>query len=107
MQAFEIEASNAINIVDMFNEVGNNFAISSAGIGEAMQRSAAAMASANNTIEETIALITAANTIVQNPESVGKHLPNNTVMCCKKTAISVKSQRWSRPSKDSATAENA
>lgn len=74
MQAFGIEASNVMSIVDKFNEVGNNFAISSAGIGEAMQRSAAAMASANNTIEETIALITAANTIVQNPESVGTTL---------------------------------
>ena len=75
MQAFGIEASNAMSIVDKFNEVGNKYAISSAGIGEAMQRSAAAMASANNTIEETIALITAANTIVQNPESVGKSCP--------------------------------
>lgn len=74
MQAFGIEASGAMSIVDKFNEVGNNFAISSAGIGEAMQRSAAAMAAANNTIDETIALITAANTIVQNPESVGTTL---------------------------------
>lgn len=74
MQAFGIEASDVMSIVDKFNEVGNNFAISSAGIGEAMQRSAAAMASANNTIEETIALITAANTIVQNPDSVGTTL---------------------------------
>lgn len=74
MQAFGIEASGAMSIVDKFNEVGNNFAISSAGIGEAMQRSAAAMAAANNTIDETIALITAANTIVQNPESVGTSL---------------------------------
>lgn len=71
MQAFGIEASNAMSIVDKFNEVGNNFAITSAGIGVAMQKSAAAMASANNTIDETIALITAANTIVQNPEVVG------------------------------------
>lgn len=74
MQAFGIASSDAMSIVDRFNEVGNNFAISSAGIGEAMQRSAAAMASANNTIDETIALITAANTIVQNPESVGTTL---------------------------------
>lgn len=74
LQAFGIEASDAISIVDKFNEVGNNFAISSAGIGEAMKRSAAAMNSANNTIDETIALITAANTIVQNPESVGTTL---------------------------------
>ena len=71
MQAFGVEATNAMTIVDRFNKIGNSFAISSAGIGEAMQRSAAAMASANNTIDETIALITAANTIVQNPESVG------------------------------------
>lgn len=74
MQAFGIASSDAMTIVDRFNEVGNNFAISSAGIGEAMQRSAAAMAAANNTIDETIALITAANTIVQNPESVGTTL---------------------------------
>lgn len=74
MQAFGLASSDAMSIVDKFNEVGNNFAISSAGIGEAMQRSAAAMASANNTIDETIALITAANTIVQNPESVGTTL---------------------------------
>ena len=52
----------------------NNFAISSAGIGEAMKRSASAMRSANNAIDETIALITAANTIIQNPESVGTTL---------------------------------
>lgn len=71
MQAFGIEASNAMSIVDKFNNVGNNFAISSAGIGEAMKRSSAAMAAANNTIDETIALITAANTIVQDPEKVG------------------------------------
>lgn len=71
MQAFGVEASGAMSIVDKFNEVGNNFAISSAGIGEAMKRSSAAMAAANNTIDETIALITAANTIVQNPDSVG------------------------------------
>ena len=74
MQAFGIEASEAMAIVDKFNEVGNNFAISSAGIGEALQRSAAAMKSANNTLDETIALITAANTVVQNPDSVGTAL---------------------------------
>nr|DAH18415.1 MAG TPA: minor tail protein [Caudoviricetes sp.] len=39
-----------------------------------MKRSASAMRSANNAIDETIALITAANTIIQNPESVGTTL---------------------------------
>ena len=71
MQAFGIEASRAMEIVDRFNEVGNNFAISSAGIGEALKRSAAAMNSAGNTLDETIAMITAMNTTLQSPDSVG------------------------------------
>lgn len=62
----------AMSIVDKFNEVSNNFAISSGGIGEALQRSASSLAAANTTLDESIALITAANTVVQNPEKVGK-----------------------------------
>lgn len=61
----------ALGIVDKMNEVSNNFAISSGGIGEALQRSASSMAAANNTIDETIAMITAANEVAQNPEKVG------------------------------------
>lgn len=49
----------------------NNFAISSGGIGEALERSASSLAAANNTIDQSIALITAANTVVQDPDSVG------------------------------------
>lgn len=71
MKGFGIEAENASAILDKFNEVGNNFAISSGDIGEALQRSASSMAAANNTIDETIALITAANTVVQDATSVG------------------------------------
>ena len=54
----------AMSIVDKFNEIGNNFAISSGGIGEALERSASSLMAANNTIDESIALITAANTVV-------------------------------------------
>lgn len=61
----------AMEIVDKMNEVSNNFAISSGGIGQALQRSASSMAAANNSLDETIALITAANTVAQNPEKVG------------------------------------
>lgn len=72
MKAFNIEAENAMGIVDKFNEVGNNFAISSTGIGEALQRSASALYEGGNTIDEAIGLITAANSVVQNPEQVGE-----------------------------------
>lgn len=74
MQAFGIGASDAMSIVDKFNEVGNNYAISSEGVGESLLRSAAAMKAANNTLDETIALAAAANTIVQDPEKVGTTL---------------------------------
>jgi hypothetical protein len=84
----------AMSIVDKMNEVSNRYAISSGGIGEALQRSASSMAAANNSLDETIALITAANTVVQDPEAVGRFMP--TI----KMAISVKILRRTRPRKD-------
>lgn len=74
MQAFNIQAKDSMKIVDEFNEAGNNFAISSAGVGEALQRSGAALAAANNTMEESIALATTMNRVIQNPETVGTTL---------------------------------
>lgn len=74
MQAFSIPAEEVMKIVDKFNEVGNNYAISSKGVGDALLRSAAAMNAANNSLDETIALAAAANTIVQDPEKVGTTL---------------------------------
>ena len=49
----------------------NKFAITSAGIGDALQRSASALFEGGNTLDEAIALITTANQVVQNPEVVG------------------------------------
>ena len=74
IKAFGDETYDAMQIVDMFNEVGNHFAISSKGIGDALMRSASALAGAGNTLEESIGLITAANAVIQNPESVGTAL---------------------------------
>lgn len=71
MKGFGLEAGDTINIVDKFNEVGNKFAISSGGIGDALQRSAASFAAANNTIDESIALVVAANNVIQDPDTVG------------------------------------
>jgi TP901 family phage tail tape measure protein len=78
MKGFGVEidaqAQNVRRVVDMFNEVGNNYAISSAGIGEALQRSAATLHQAGNSIEQSIGMITAANAVVQDPEQVGTAL---------------------------------
>lgn len=61
----------AMRIIDVYNELGNKFAISSGGLGEALERSASSLAAANNSLYESAALITAANTVVQDPEAVG------------------------------------
>lgn len=74
MKAFGIEAADAMTIVDKFNIVGNNFSISSAGIGEALQRSAAALASTGASLEESIALVVGMNNVIQNPEVTGTGL---------------------------------
>lgn len=71
LKGFQMQADEAQKIVDSFNEVGNNFAISSAGIGAALQRSAAAFNAANTDLNQAIALTVAANDAVQDPDSVG------------------------------------
>ena len=74
MKAFNIEAKDSMSIVDRFNKVGNEFAISSGDIGDALQRSASALHTAGNDINESIGMIVAANDVAQNPESVGNAL---------------------------------
>lgn len=71
LQGFQMEASEAMKIVDAFNEVANRMPIDSAGIGEALQRSAASFNAANTDLNESIALITATNAVVQEPTRVG------------------------------------
>lgn len=71
MKAFGDETLSAMDIVDKFNEVGNNFAISSKGVGDALQRSSAALAAAGNTLDESIGLAVGMNTVIQDPEKVG------------------------------------
>lgn len=72
VKAFNIEAQNSIEVIDKINEVSNRAAIDSGGLGFALKRVASAMESANNTLDETIALTATANEIVQNPEMVSQ-----------------------------------
>lgn len=59
LQGFQLDASEAESVIDKFNEVANRYAIDSAGIGEALQRSAASFNAANTDLSKSIALITA------------------------------------------------
>lgn len=72
LQGFQLEADEAENIVSAFNEVANNFAIDTQGIGEALKRSAASFNAANTDLSKSIALITA--TRLQNWLNTWKHV---------------------------------
>ena len=74
LQGFQLEADEVNRIVDEVNEVANTQPIDTAGIFAGLQRSASSMSAANNTLEETIALITAGNAVMQDPERVGNGL---------------------------------
>ena len=50
----------------------NNYAVSSDGIATALQDSASALMTAGASLEEAVALVAAANKVVQDPNSVGK-----------------------------------
>lgn len=71
LKGFQMEADQAESIVDKVNEVANTQPIDTAGLFEGLKRSASSMSAANNSLEQTIALITAANSVVQDADVVG------------------------------------
>lgn len=78
LQAFKKEGQDvgtfSMEIIDKYNEVGNNYAISTSDLAESLTRSSAALVAANNSLEQSIAMTTAANTTIQDPEAVGNAL---------------------------------
>ena len=74
MQAFSYTADKSQHVVDILNEVGNNYAVSSDGLATALQDSASALMEGGNNLEQSVALIAAANKVVQDPNSVGSAL---------------------------------
>ena len=57
----------------------NNFAISSQSIGEALKRSASALAAAGNNLDESIGLITGMNAVLQDAVKTGTTLKSLTM----------------------------
>lgn len=78
LQAYKKEGKDveslSMRIVDAYNNVGNKFAISTSDLANSLTRSSAALVAANNDLAQSIALTTAANTTIQDPESVGNAL---------------------------------
>lgn len=71
LQGFQLTADQAESVIDKFNEVSNNYAISSEDIGIALQRSAASFNVANTDLSQAIALVTGTQEVVQDSSRVG------------------------------------
>lgn len=74
LKGFQLEADQAQRIVDVANEVANTQPIDTSGVFEVLERSASSLNAASNTYEQSVALASAANSVVQNPEKVGTAL---------------------------------
>lgn len=72
MKAFDVQVDDVKDgIMSKINSVGNAFATSNDEIIDGLERSASAMASTGASLEDTIAIFTGGQEIVQNAESVG------------------------------------
>ena len=74
MKAFNITAEDSMSIIDMYNKLGNEFAVSSAGIGEGVKNSASALAMQGNSIQQVVAMLTGGGEITQNVGELGNML---------------------------------
>lgn len=74
LQGFGLLADQAEDVVNKIDAVANTQPVTAKDLGEILTRSSAAMSSANNTLEETIALGTAANAVIQDADTVGTTL---------------------------------
>lgn len=63
-----------MDIIDVLNNIGNNYSISTDGLATALKDSASALVTANNDLNEAVSLTTAGNAITQDPSKVGAGL---------------------------------
>lgn len=74
MKAFDIEAANTISIVDKLNTLGHNSPASTQDLGTGLSASASALASAGNSIDEALGLLTAMTEVTQNAREASNDL---------------------------------
>lgn len=101
MKGYGVAVEDSVKIVDKLTKVDMEAAASAGDIATAMAETATSAKLSGVSMDKLIGYITTVKEVTQDgSESVGRILPNNTVMYCKQETISVKPQRWARPRKD-------
>ena len=68
------EYNNLTNAIDMINYAGNNWAISTEGVTQALQNGGSVLSSYGVTLSDSIAMISSANESMQDPSRIGNGL---------------------------------
>lgn len=74
MQGFGLVADDAEHLLDCMNQIANTEPVSMEDLGIIMQKSSAAMSAAGNTYQETLAMASALNGVLQDSETSGTYL---------------------------------
>ena len=70
-KAFQVESEDIMTVVDIVNEAGNKFALSSSDLAEGLRVGASTLAIAGNDVVESASLVTTATEILQDASAVG------------------------------------
>lgn len=90
MKAYGIQTQDVLDgIMSKINSVGNSFALNNQDITNGLERSASSLSAANNSFEESVALITAGTEITQNATNVGQALKTKNCLYVQKCAYSI------------------
>lgn len=74
LKAYNINVDDAMSIVDKFNKLGNEFAVSSNDLGTGLKVSASSLAVAGNDINKSLAMLTGGGEITQDIGELGNGL---------------------------------
>ena len=66
MQAYNYKPDDSMKLIDQLNQIGNNFSISTSDLAKGLQISGSALEVGGNNIEQSMALITAYNSSIQD-----------------------------------------
>ena len=74
MRGFQLEADSAGSIVDKLNEVSNKFGVTVGDLATGISKEAATLNQANNSLDQSIALITGGTEVMRDPARVATGL---------------------------------
>ena len=74
LQGFNLAAKDATEMLDVANQIANTEPVSMDDLMQVLQRSSSALSAAGNTYQESMAMASAVNGVLQSPETSGTYL---------------------------------